>query len=587
MAENSITSGKVMGRVLKAEGVEYMFGLQGGHIWSFLLGAGQSGIKMVHFRHEQAGAYAADAYARTTGKVGLCFGTAGPGMTNQISGIAQAKSAKSPVVAIYGQHGTAEDGRNALQEGYAEKALGQYTKWTARVVSTSMVAYTIKKAMRDAMIYPQGPVAIEMPNDLMNSRTSLAKQQGYIPNAYPEPDPPCPSEASVAKAVKTILAAERPAIAAGEAISYSHAEEELREFVELTNVPVITRRNSRGAVPEDHPLAFSARARGAVLRAADVAVTIGLNLGFLEGFGAWAAKAKLIQITEARTDIEFTAKSEQIIIADPKMALKMMIEYVKKNYKTGVPKKEAWLKQVNEIKAKERARLDEEAEKTKNEKPMNPNWVAKATLAALDKNATIILDAYTASHYFTERFLGQHSGSVLDGAATAGIGHGVAMAVGAYFGNPKRQVLSVMGDGGMGLGGMDVESAVRTGANVVYLVNNNSDYIAGMGPLFKAIQVPGRQDLVAPWGIVPTNYAKMFENVGAFGIRVEDPAKMTDGVRAALNAGKAAVVDAVVAPIGSASGLVKAGPKLPEFMPFFDAEDFNEPERSYYFPPKK
>jgi acetolactate synthase-1/2/3 large subunit len=100
MAEKAVAGGKQIGRVLKEEGIEYMFGLQGGHIWSILVGAGMNGVKMVHFRHEQGGGYAADAYARASGKVGICFGTAGPGMTNQVSGIAQAYYAKSPVVAL-------------------------------------------------------------------------------------------------------------------------------------------------------------------------------------------------------------------------------------------------------------------------------------------------------------------------------------------------------------------------------------------------------------------------------------------------------------------------------------------------------
>jgi len=588
--EKAVSGGKQIGRVLKEEGVQYMFGLQGGHIWSILVGAGMNGVKMVHFRHEQAGGYAADAYARESGKVGICFGTAGPGMTNQISGIAQAFYAKSPVVGLYGAHGLMEDGRGSLQEGYVEPTLMRYTKWCKRVPSPNLIAFYVKKAIRDAMTYPQGPVALEFPIDVQLNRTTFSQQSGFIDNAYPEPAPSAADADSVEKAVKALLAAERPVIAAGEGVFWGHAEDELKEFVELTKIPVITRRVSRGAVPEDHPLAFSGRARSSILRAADVACTIGLNLNYLEGYGAWAAKAKLIQITEVKSDIEFAFKSEMIIISSPKSALKQMIAVAKREIKKSPLARDAWLKQFNEIKNKERARLNEEAEKVKNNKPMHPSWVAQAVLAGLDKDATIILDAYTASAYFTERFMGQHSGSVLDAGMVAGIGHGVSMAVGAQLAKPGRQILAVMGDGGMGLGGMDVESAVRCQTPVVYLVNNNSDYIAGSGPLYlKAIKTPGKVYASAPWGIAPTNYAKMFEACGANGIRVEDPAKLTDATKQAFASGKATVLDVVtdnrVGP--PAMGVGTIGPKtVTGFMSFFDPEDFDEPLRSTIYPPK-
>ncbi len=589
--ERAVAGGKQIGRVLKEEGVEFMFGLQGGHIWSILVGAGMNGVKMVHFRHEQAGGYAADAYARASGKVGICFGTAGPGMSNQASAIAQAYYAKSPVVALYGAHGLGEDGRGALQEGYAEPMLSKITKWTRRVASPNLIAFYTKKAIRDAMTYPQGPVALEFPIDVQLARTTFSQQFGFIDNSYPEPAPPAADADSVEKAVKILLAAERPVIAGGEAVFWSHAEDELKEFVELTKIPVITRRVGRGAVPEDSELAFSGRARGAILRASDVACTVGLNLGYLEGYGAWAAKTKLIQITESRGDIEFTAKSEMVIIASPKQALRQMIDVAQKVLKKNPVKRDAWLKQVSEIKTQERKRLNDEAEKVKSNKPLHPSWVAQATCAALDKDATIILDAYTASAYFTERFLGNHSASVLDAGTVAGIGHGVAMAVGAQLAKPGQQVLAVMGDGGMGLGGMDVETAVRVGTPVVYLVNNNSDYIAGSGPLFlKAVKTPGKVYASAPWGISPTNYAKMFEACGANGIRVEDPDKLTRAVKKAFNSGKATVLDVVTDNrIGPPSmGVGTPSPKtVTGFMSFFDPEDFNEPLRSILYPPKK
>jgi acetolactate synthase-1/2/3 large subunit len=534
-AEKAISVGKQAGRVMKEEGVEYIFGVTGGHIFPIMVGAGMNGIKLVHCRHEQAGGYAADAYARTSGKVGVCFGTAGPGMTNTVSAIAQAHFCKTPLVAFYGQHATMEDGRGALQECFAEPIMSSITKWTRRIVDPSVMALWVKKAFRDAATYPQGPVAIEIPRNIQSIRTTNSQQVGFIDNAFEEPLPSYGNPVAIEKAIKLLMSAERPAIAAGEDIFWTHAEDELKEFVELTSTPVITRRVGRGAVPEDHPLAFGARARGAILRRADVAMTIGLNLGFLEGYGAWAAKAKLIQITESKSDIETTAKVAVVIIGNPKGVLQQLIDYVKKNYKTGVAKKTAWLAEVDTIKAADKKRLADTAESVKNMKPIHPAWATHEALAGMDKNGTIILDGYTSSHFFTEAFMGQHSGSVLDGGNWAGVGHGVGMGIGAQVAKPNEQVLVVMGDGGMGLGGMDVETAVRCQLPVVYFLSNNSIWMGPTGTFYmKANPVLGVQPDFTPWFMVPTNYAKMFEACGAIGIRVEDPAKIKSTVAAAF-----------------------------------------------------
>ncbi len=591
-AERALQGGKHIGAVLKEEGVEYYFGIAGGHVNPLMIGLGMAGIKLVHMRHEQAGGYAADAYARASGKVGICFGTAGPGMTNMVSAITQAYSAKSAVVAFMGQHAAAEDGRGALQEARADQILNSFTKWTRRIVSPLTLAYFTKKAVRDALTYPQGPVVLEIPRDVMGVRTTMSQQQGYVPNAYQKPAPPHGDPASVEKAVKALLAAQRPIIAGGEAIFWSHAEQELLEFVELTNIPVITRRTGRGAIPEDHPLAFSARARGAILRGADVAAIVGLSLGFLEGYGAWAKGVKLIQITESMGDIETTAPTDTIILGNPKAVLTQMIDCVKDI--TGgkkAPRKEAWLKQVDEMKATEKKRMADEIERVKNNIPMHPAWVAQQCVDALDKDATIILDARTQSGFITERFVAKHSGAVLDAGLTAGVGHGIGMGIGAQLARPGKQVMVIMGDGGTGLGGGDVETAVRCRLPVVYQVNNNSVWMTTRGPLyFGGIPVVGVQPDYSPWFMVPTRYDQMFAACGAYTERVEDPAKVRAAVERSFNKAHAesrpavldCVLDRVTGDVGT--GRVTWEQHRKGDMAFMDPEDCSPQIRDLLFP---
>jgi len=544
--EKLLHGGQQIGRVLKAEGVEYQFGVGGGHIFPIMAGLGQAGIKMVHCRHEQGGAYAADAYARASGKIGVCFGTAGPGMTNTISAVAQAYWCKSPVLALYGQHMTFEDGRDALQEGYAEKVVTPFTKWTKRIVDPTLLSYYTKKACTDALAYPPAPVALEVPVNIQSKRTPASAQKGYVDKAFQEPAPDLADTASVEKAVKSLLEAERPIIAGGEGVFWAQAGDELREFVEFMQIPVITRRLGRGAVREDHPLAFSGRARGKILRQADVAVTIGLKLGYLEGYGAWAAKARLIQINQSVTEIETTVPSDMVIIANPKAVLKQMLACAKVMVKE-VPKREAWLKAVEEIKQKEKQRMADAAEASKNDKPMHPTWVAKCCVDVLDDSATVIFDALTGSAFMTERIVGKFAGCVLDSGPWAGVGHGVAMGVGAQLARPGKQVLVVMGDGGMGLGGFDIETAARCQLPVVYVLHNNSAWMASSVPEYrKILPVVGIQDDPAPFFILSTRYDEVFKPMGCYTERVEDPAEMLPALRRAFESGKTAVIDAVV-----------------------------------------
>ncbi|MFH0846492.1 MAG: thiamine pyrophosphate-binding protein [Chloroflexota bacterium] len=587
--EKAVQGGKHIGRVLKEDGVQYYFGVTGGHVFQIQVGLGMAGIKFLHVRHEQTGAYIADGYARASGKVGVCIGTAGPGMTNTISGIAHAWQCKSPVVGIYGQHPTWEDGRPAEHEAYAVQELTHFTKWSMRIISPYTIAYFTKKAVRDALTYPQMPVALEIPLDILNVRSTTAQQQGWVPNAYKDPAPPAADAASVEAAVKMLLAAQRPVIAGGEAVFWSNAEKELQEFVELINIPVITRRVGRGAVPENHPLAFSGRARAQILRAADVACTVGLNLGFLEGYGAWAAKAKLIQITEAKSDIETTAPSEMIIIASPKSALRQMINCAKDLIKTK-PAREAWLKQVDEIKTTDRKRMEEDVEKNRQSVPIHPAVLARETCDFLDKDATIVLDGFSASHFITERFEAKHSGAVLDSGPWAGVGHGVGMGIGAQLAKPGKQVCVIMGDGGMGLGGFDVESAVRAKTPVCYILSNNSAWIAFTGPMFlKAVPVIGEPATYSPFFMAPTNYAQVFAAMGVYTERVERPEQIRPAMERAFNSGKASVIDVVVNPaIPPTMGRTTTiGDRVKSMLAsYMDPEDFPDEIRKEYIDKK-
>src|SRR5260370_3657803 len=250
-----VDGGALAARVLQSQGVKYLFAVNGGHTWPILAALRGHGIKLVHMRHEQSCAYAADGWARTTGTPGIGRFTAGCGLTNAVTGLCAAGLAGSAVVCIAGQHPTTEDGLGSFQEAYGSEVCRSFSKFTKRVLDWSTIEVDLRQAFRDATSAPQGVALIEIPTNILYQAGIESDQRRgakvYAPGELrSEADPQ-----SIERAIAILLAAERPLIAAGDGIFWSGAAAELRAFVELTNIPVYARRPGQAAGAEDRPLA--------------------------------------------------------------------------------------------------------------------------------------------------------------------------------------------------------------------------------------------------------------------------------------------------------------------------------------------
>lgn len=578
MAETTY-GGEVIGKVLKEEGVKYFFGIQGGHLWGLLLGIAEQDIKLVHMRHEQAGVYAADAYARLTKSPGVCFGTAGPGMENMVAGISQAYYARSPVLALFAQHPIFEDGLKGLQVGWGADVVRTMTKWALRVIEGDTTAYWIRKAIRDMLTYPQGPVALDLPTGATVPRFETGKLR-YNGWRGPVSTPPLGpgDQKSVEKAVNILLSAERPLILAGDGIYWSNASAELQELVELLQIPVNTRRMGRGAIPDDHPLAVGGGYRGRLLRNADVILIIGHTIGYLEGYaqtppyGSWNAEAKYVQITEDAKDISLMIPTELEIIGNVKTVIRQMIDYASTRVKER-PKRRVWLESINEGRKSLQQRQEREEQGSKDASHIHPAVVGREVanfLGSSARDATIIFDAYTGTAYFTDRLKCRFAGQVLDTAEQGGVGHGIGMGIGAQLARPGKPVLVYMGDLGMGVGGMDIETAVRFKLPVVYLVNSNGTCMSGSKETYFA-----KTKLCGAWDFLPDiRYDKMFELLGIHTEHVEKPGEIRPALERAFNSGVTSVVNVFtdptvnhplnVAPISAVSASMLTPEQLPE-----------------------
>src|ERR1700740_1622733 len=162
-----IDGGALVARVLRSQGVKYLFAVNGGHTWPILAALRDHGIKLIHMRHEQSCAYAADGWARTTGTPGICCVTAGCGLTNAVTGLCAAGLAGSAVVCIAGQHPATEDGLGSFQEAYGSEVCRSFSKFTKRVLDWSMIEVNLRQAFRDATSPPQGVALVEIPTNIL------------------------------------------------------------------------------------------------------------------------------------------------------------------------------------------------------------------------------------------------------------------------------------------------------------------------------------------------------------------------------------------------------------------------------------
>jgi acetolactate synthase I/II/III large subunit len=537
------TGAEAVVQILKEEGIKYVFGINGGHVWNFMLAMCEQGIRIIHMRHEQAAAYAADGWARATRQPGVCFGTAGPGFYNMVPGIAHAHLVQSPIVAIFGRHRTYEQEWGPFQEGYAAEVCKSFTKKAIVIEDETNAAYILRKSFRDAMTYPPGPVVVEFPTNLFGVSGPAAErkdQRGYlVKERIASPSHSYGDPSQVEEAVRMLVNAKKPAIIAGNGIFWSDASNELQEFARLLQIPVHTRRMGRGAVSEKDPLTFTGGYRRKIFKEADVIATFGHRLNVLEGFGLnYPQQVEYIQVSESGEDISLVLPTKVAILGNPKRVLRQMIECAKALV-TRPSERADWLQFIKEAAEEQRAKNREKAEAGKNQKPIHPDYLGQEIADCLDENTTIIYDSFTLGYYVTDRIEARFAGQVMDAGTCGGVGHGVGMGIGVQLAKPNKKVLVMLGDGGTGVAGFDIETAARYRLPVVYLIFNNSGWTS-----------PNAQKIIFPtmdsWGMLPEiRYDKIFAENSCYTELVTDPSQISPALKRAFASGKTSVLNVI------------------------------------------
>ncbi|HJQ84510.1 MAG TPA: thiamine pyrophosphate-binding protein [Candidatus Binatia bacterium] len=537
--------GALVASVLAEQQVRHLFTVNGGHIWPILAHLRDADIQMIHMRHEQSCAYAADGFARVTGRPGVLAVTAGCGLTNAVTGLCVAGLTGSPVVCLAGQHPTTEDQLGSFQEAYGSEICRTFSKFTKRVLDWSTIAMDVRMAFREATSPPPGPTLVEIPTNVLYQEDEVARARGgarvYAPGELRSAGDP----AQVARALEALARAERPLLVAGDGIFWSDAADELRALATRLQIPVYTRRAAQGAVDENDPLAIRGAWKKPFTARADVIVAVGFKFWSGEHFGeppTWNADATYVQIDAAPSRVGWHVPAAIPIVGDPKLVLRQLVDLADEQRVQRPPARDggAWLGEVARVRGEFERALREQEVEVHGRTPIHPARLTRDLLELMDGDATLVIDSFTLSGWLSQWLSARFPGQIVDAGPLAPVGHGIGMAIGVQLARPGKQVIVVIGDGGFGIGAMELETALKHQLPIVTLLWNNSSW----GPSFD--QMPMLRGRVDPFDMLPElRYDRMFEAIGCHGEHVASPDEIRPALERAFAARKPSVVNVI------------------------------------------
>jgi acetolactate synthase-1/2/3 large subunit len=537
MDEVILHGGLLVAKMLKREGVEVVFTLSGGHIASIYDGCVREGIRVVDTRHEQVAVHAAEGWAKVTRMPGVALLTAGPGVTDGVTGIANAYLAGSPVLIFGGAAPVEHWDRGALQELPMLDVLRPITKWSRTIVQTRRLADYTAMAFREALAGRPGPVFLECPMDVLNGFVQAAEasipDEGYRTAGKPQGDPKL-----LDAAARLLKKAERPVIFAGTTVWWDDAAEPLRELAEKLQAPVFLNGGGRGSLPPDHPL-FCSLSRKVALGGADLILLVGTKLDFRLNYGEpplIPREAKIVWLDTLQTDIGVNRGADVGVAGDVAGSLRALAASLGKGRQHG-----AWLATVCEAEAA--AREKENTLMASDSTPIHPMRLCRELRDALDKDAYVIGDGGDIVSYGARVINAWEPGHWLDAGPMGTLGAGTGFAIATKLARPDKQVAVLFGDGAFGLNGMDMETMVRHDLPVVAVIGNDGQWAQIKHPQ-KAILGHATAADLAP-GI---RYDKVVEALGGYGELVERPEDIRPAIDRAFESGKPACVNVLTDP---------------------------------------
>jgi acetolactate synthase-1/2/3 large subunit len=529
---DSANAGELIALALERAGVSHLFTLNGGHIWPILMGAKEHGIRIIDVRHEQSAAFAAEGWAKVTREVGVASVTAGPGVTNATTALAQAQSGDSPMFVIGGRAPAARWGMGSLQEMDHLEVVRSLTRKAVTLASPEEAYSLAAECMRTALSRRTGPTFMDVPLDTFFGAADVPEATEHLtPDLGAPPDPDL-----IQRAARLIREAERPAVIAGGSVWWAHAEDELKALVETAHLPLTVNGMARGMLPPGHPLFFP-RARGPALGEADLIVVVGALLDFRLNYGrppVFVEDARVVYI-----DVDGYRKprpAEVALYGDLKAALAALVEAA-----GGIRAREPWLQKLRDAEAASRRR--DEAITQSDSSPVHPARLIAEVDAYCDPDAIVVGDGGDFISFAGRLIERRKPGLWIDPGPFGALGSGPGYAMAAKLARPDRQVVLLSGDGAFGFSAMEFDTMVRHRIPVVSVVGNNGIWALEKHPMLNMLGVSIAADLGHR-----TRYDKVVESLGGYGELVDRPDEIRPALDRAFRSGLPACVNVICDP---------------------------------------
>jgi acetolactate synthase-1/2/3 large subunit len=533
-------------RTLKAYGTEYFFCVTGGDhaLWIAL---DEVGIEVVLCRSEHAAVYAADGYARASGRPGFVYGQYGPGVGNVVGGLADAYWASSPVVSLTTSMRTSSVGRFEYQELDQLPLHNSVTGWSRAATRPDQAVPFLRTAIRVATSTPAKPVHLEIPADVMRAELADADVYaepdfGRVPAPRVGPDP-----VAVRRVVDALASAERPVLLAGTGVMLSEAWAELLGLVELTSLPVATSLGGKGAINEDHPLSvgligrYSRKVANDIVSEADLVLAVGSRLGGMvtDTWRVPAPGTRIVHIDADPTVLGTNYREELSVVGDAKLSLQAVRDEILA--RGSFPAASGWAADVTGRVGQWRQRVEALNALSKPD-AIHPAAVVRALRDQLAPTDILVTDT---------GYMGAWAGALYPVTApgrhflraAGSLGWSLPAGLGVALASPGRRVASLIGDGGVAYHLMELETALRCGIDVTVVVLNNRSLAFeyhGQKLLWNNRVLPKVNDFL------DVDYAAVARAVGAEGTRVGDVADLPEALEQALRSGKPALLDVLV-----------------------------------------
>ena len=547
-----LTGAKILIEALKREGVEVIFGYPGGQVLPIFDALYDADMRFILTRHEQGAAHAADGYSRSTGKVGVCLATSGPGATNLTTGIANAYMDSIPMIAITGQVKSFLIGNDAFQEADVTGVTRPITKHNYLVKDVKDLARTIREAFYITSSGRPGPVLIDIPSDVQQQEAEFIwpeeiEIRSYEPTSFGHPG-------QIKKAAKLIGSAKKPLIYAGGGIITSGAYHELRKLTEKLNAPITWTLMGIGCFPATHKLSLgmlgmhgTAYANHAIMDA-DLILAVGARFddrvtGRLDKFAPYA---KIIHIDIDPTSISKNVKVDIPIVGDAKNVLGQLIEDINK-----LPDTSEWLRTIESWKKKYPLKYQDKKDIVK------PQYIIEQIYEATKGNAIITTEVGQNQMWAAQWYKYDYPRTFISSGGLGTMGFGFPAAMGAKIGMPDKIVFDIAGDSSIQMNIQELGTCVANKIHVKVAILNNG-YL-GMVRQWQELFYKKRYSYTA---ITNPDFVKLAESYGAVGIRIAKKEDVPKAIEKAISIDNVVFLDFKVEAEENVYPMVPAGEAL-------------------------